>query len=109
MHPILAMGNIHGKVFLWDFTMIEDYGKGAGLGDDRDSSTPGGTPVGSGGTRPAHPKRDDISELFGTIKPHHTLDIPRVKSTIRHIAFSLSGNYMVVVGENNNITICKRW
>ncbi|KAF8545030.1 WD40-repeat-containing domain protein, partial [Trichophaea hybrida] len=109
MHPILAMGNIHGKVFLWDFTMIEDYGKGAGLGDDRDSSTPGGTPVGSGGTKPVHPKRDDISELFGTIKPHHTLDIPRVKSTIRHIAFSSSGNYMVVVGENNNITICKRW
>jgi polycomb protein EED len=118
-HPILAMGNSSGKVFLWDLYMIEMYGRGAGLGGSepesaRDSSTPGvGTPAsgggGGGGGGKVNIKRDDISELFGVVRPHHTLDLKQAKSTIRHIAFSLDGKYMVVVGENSTITICKRW
>jgi hypothetical protein len=129
------MGNSSGKIFLWDLYMIETYGRGAGLGGSepesaRDSITPsvrtpaseaGGGKVnikrddispasgGGGGGGKVNIKRDDISELFGTVRPHHTLDLKQAKSTIRHIAFSLDGKYMVAVGENSTITICKRW
>lgn len=119
MHPILAMGSVSGKVYLWDLYMIEKFGRGAGTTSCIEKGTPvdpgigsvGGNSANSGG-RTLHGKvtikKDDLSELFGTIKPHHVLEIPKVKSTIRHIGFSPDGVYMVVVGENSNITICRR-
>ena len=125
MHPILAMGSVSGKVYLWDLVMTEKFGRGAGMPsastEARDISTAPSTPGnggsmgsagGSGGGRGTHGrmtvKKDDLSELFGTIKPHHVLEIPKVKSTIRHIGFSPDGVHMVAVGENSNITICRR-
>ena len=135
MHPVLAMGNIHGKIFLWDLTTIEEYGRGGGWDDDHhhqhhhttncnregstsSCSTTTTTTAGmsaltvggpGSGSRSAHPKRDDISDVFAVIKPHLTLDIPKFKGTIRHIAFSLAGNYMVAVGDQGHISISKRW
>lgn len=104
--PILAMGNINGKVFLWDLSMIQKYGKW-GTGDKSE-----GTPSEKGTHLPAVSgkliKQDDIGDFFGLVKPHHTIDIPKVKTTIRHAAWSPDGLHMVVVGENSHITICRR-
>lgn len=119
MHPILAMGSTTGKAHLWDFNMIETHGTGpivdgacredrgatANTSSERAGSTVSSVVAGKG----FRLKEDDISDLFGLIKPHHTLDVPKYKSTIRDIGFSLDGRYMVLVGENSHISVCRRW
>ncbi|KAI5845374.1 WD40-repeat-containing domain protein [Tricharina praecox] len=116
-HPLLAMGATTGRVYLWDLYMIEQYGRGAGIGDDVASSVPpareSSCSVTPGAGTPApgkvHVKRDDISELFGKVRPHATLEFKQAKGGVRHIAFSNDGRYMVAVGHMSQINICKRW
>ncbi|KAI5776352.1 WD40-repeat-containing domain protein [Geopyxis carbonaria] len=104
VNPILMMGTITGKVYMWDLAMIEKYAKGGGLGNDRDSAsaTPGESVTGG------KIKRDDVGDIFGKVKAHHTLDIPKMRGHVRDIAFSGDGSYVVFCGEGSNITICKR-
>lgn len=105
LHPILAMGSTMGRVNMWDLCRTEMFRKESGEG--REES------VGSaGGEMPLGVKIkvvDDVTSPFGLVRPHHCVDIPKVRSPIRHIAFSVGGEYMVMVGEQSMITVCKRW
>jgi len=106
-HPMLVMGSTVGKVSMWDLARIEKHSREPG--SSREGTTP--SDPGNSTARKGTPKskEDDVSELFGLIKAHEVMDIPKVKSTIRDIAWSPGGDYMVLVGENGIITICKRW
>lgn len=101
-HPLLAMGSTAGRVNMWDLMRTETWAQD-GAGSERGSPVAGR--AGSGGARAG----DDLSDPFGVIKPHGTIDIPRVKTPIRHVAFSVGGEWMVMVGEASMITICRRW
>jgi hypothetical protein len=46
-------------------------------------------------------------DLLAVIKVHRIMEILRIKTTIRHIAFSLLGEYMVCVGEWSNISFTR--
>src|SRR5690606_8595150 len=108
-HPLLVMGNCHGKAYMWDLSMIEKYGKAMRGAGGRDStprgSTPrGGTPGGGAGVRI---REDVIGDWEGEIKAHVTVDVPKVKTTLRDVGFSADGEYMVMVGEGSVIVVCK--
>ncbi|KAI5838728.1 WD40-repeat-containing domain protein [Morchella snyderi] len=106
LHPVLAMGSTLGRVNMWDLCRTEMFRKESGSRGREES-------VGSaGGEVPLGVKVkvvDDVSDPFGLVRPHHFLDIPKVRSPVRHIAFSVGGEYMVMVGEQSMITVCKRW
>jgi hypothetical protein len=106
-HPMLVMGSTVGKVSMWDLARIEKHSRGPGSSREGTTSSDPGNSAARKGTPKT--KGDDVSELFGLIKAHEVMDIPKVKSTIRDIAWSPRGDYMVLVGENGIITICKRW
>jgi polycomb protein EED len=118
------MGSTNGNVVIWNLLRTEKYGMGpmeyTGPGG-RDAmkqvekSSPAiasGSIAGSSGagsaTKAPPPKRDYLGDPFGVIRAHHTMEIPNVKTAIRHTAFSLSGEYMVCVGDGSNITLCQR-
>lgn len=116
MHPVLAMGSTTGKVNMWDLVRTEQFGRLAvkdGVAEERTPSERGGSvDVGGGasaGLKVPRVKGDVVADPFGVVKPHQNFDIPKVKTTIRHIAFSTGGEYMVMVGEGSMISICKRW
>ncbi|KAH8151143.1 uncharacterized protein LAJ45_04845 [Morchella importuna] len=91
------------------------WGGGAGEGGECGECGGGGggeAPVAAaaaGGGKGRVKGGDDVSDPFGLVRPHHFLDIPKVRSPVRHIAFSVGGEYMVMVGEQSMITVCKRW
>lgn len=125
LDPCLAMGSTNGKVVMWNLLRTELHGKGpvehAGPGG-RDTKTPSergspavasgsaaGSSSGSGSAARMPPPRGEyVCDPFAVIKAHHVMEIPKIKTTIRHITFSLSGEYMVCVGEGSNITLCKK-
>ncbi|KAG0636193.1 WD40-repeat-containing domain protein [Tuber brumale] len=76
-------------------------------GSDRGPSTAAAAPAAPSAKLP--PIRGDaLGDPLAVIKAHYTLEIPRVKTTIRHVAYSLSGEYMVCVGEGGNIVISRK-
>lgn len=102
-HPILYMGSINGELYMWDLYMIEKYGK---CGKSETGEGPG--------TQKEPPqtsvkKTDDISDAYTPIKAHMTLTTKRMDKTIRAIAPSMDGRYVVVLGDNSTMSIIKRW
>ena len=78
-------------------------------GSDRGRSTPAAPPAPPAPPVKLPPIRGDaLGDPLAMIKAHYTLEIPRVKTTIRHVAYSLSGEYMVCVGEGGNIVISRK-
>jgi polycomb protein EED len=130
LDPVLAMGSTNGKVVMWNLMRTEQHGKGPveanAIAATRETMTPSerGSPAvteggggglvrssgstSGGGVRMPPVRPDNLGDPFAVVRAHYTIEIPRVKTTIRHIAFSLSGEYMICVGEGSNITICKR-
>lgn len=117
MHPILAMGSTTGHVNMWDLMRTEMYGRLQASSVSTEERTPsergGSADASVGGSVGVAPKMrvraDVVGDPFGVVKSHQGFDIPKVKTTIRHIAFSVGGEYMVMVGEGSMISICKRW
>lgn len=118
-HPVLAMGSTVGRVNMWDLCRTEvaarlpriDGGSATSASPAGDSGADSAATL-SGlaqGLKISEGKKDVLGDPYGVTKPHHHLDIPKVKTTIRHIAFSQGGEYMVMVGEGSMISICKRW
>lgn len=119
-HPVLAMGSTTGRVNVWDLCRTEVFAKlPLADGETPPSESPAGElrvqSVGTGinelgrGLKISEGKKDVLGDPYGVVKPHHFFDIQKVKTTIRHIAFSQGGEYMVMVGEGSMISICKRW
>lgn len=116
-HPVLAMGSTTGRVNMWDLCRTELSSRLPS--GEIDAVTSQSLITGEqivelmGGQghklKISEGKKDILGDPYGVTKPHHHLDIPKVKTTIRHIAFSQGGEYMVMVGEGSMISICKRW
>lgn len=108
---------------MWDLCRTEAFAKVSQTDGDRVQSessaadsragSVAGASGGAGslgeGLKISEAKRDILGNPHSVVKPHHFSDIPKVKTTIRHIAFSQGGEYMVMVGEGSMISICKRW
>lgn len=71
----LAMGNLNGNVYVWDFSLFEGI----------------------------HPKGEQngrtLSDPFTLMKPHVTLAVPKLKKMIRMMAWSTWGEWLVGVGD----------
>ncbi|KAH0604483.1 uncharacterized protein H6S33_006860 [Morchella sextelata] len=105
LHPVLAMGSTLGRVNMWDLCRTEMFRRESGRGREESVGSAGGeVPLGV-----KVKVVDDVSDPFALVRPHHFVDIPKVRSPVRHIAFSVGGEYMVMVGEQSMITVCKRW
>ncbi|KAK7206561.1 WD40-repeat-containing domain protein [Myxozyma melibiosi] len=61
--------------------------------------------------KPRKPYTEDgssiIADPFVFIKPHATLDIPRIKRLVRHLSFSPHGDYLVACGDGGFICVWK--
>jgi len=73
----LAMGNLHGNVYVWDLSVYEAT-----------------NPVVKG-----EPSGRTLSDPFTLMKPHLTLAVPKLKKMIRMMAWSTWGEWLVAVGD----------
>ncbi len=129
-HPVLAMGNNSSTVFMWDVQQLVDWtpdadlpftvvaargGKKTGPGGKQaknqaaaaapppaDAQSPGGTLAKPG-------RRHDISDPFAEIHAHSTIFVKRKGFVARQVAWSVGGEWMVVVGEMATVAIFGRW
>ncbi|KAL7276098.1 hypothetical protein RUND412_000916 [Rhizina undulata] len=115
-HAMLSMGSVGGKIYMWDLTRLEVFGKGTGTQGGIRDATPSerGSPVvpgvvGGGLGRPVKFREDDLSDMFALVRPHTVMEVARVKSPIRYIGWSNGGETMVFVGEGGLIAVCTRW
>ena len=83
--------------------MIEKYGRATG-GSRSSTGERDGTPVQGRFVI----REDVVGDMHGEVKAHHVIDIPKVKTTIRDVGFSLDGEYMVMVGEGSVMVVCKK-
>ena len=88
-HPVgpgfgtfLAMGNLHGSVYVWDLTAYENPSTAKG-------EQPGKT----------------LSDPFTLMKPHAILTVPRLKKMIRMMAWSVWGDWLVAVGDTGLLCV----
>ncbi|KAI9714684.1 MAG: hypothetical protein M1812_006349, partial [Candelaria pacifica] len=136
-HPVLAIGNLGCEVYFWDFQRFEEWtgdekeapwyskkGKkppglfregsasttassaqtGSNDGQSSQTMAMSGAPGQSAGAK-AH----DISDPFFNIAPHKTITVPNVVFAARQAAWSVGGEWMVVVGNYGMMAVFHRW
>ncbi|KAI9800844.1 MAG: hypothetical protein M1825_003627 [Sarcosagium campestre] len=167
LHHVLAMGNVHSKIFFWDFAALVACAEGtdprslppphsharkgqkgaaprgigressiastttaattasssaasivASIGDDVSRGEAGGTAAAAaaaaaGGVGPRGLGRKlgpkyDIMDPFALIEAHKTVTVPKVSFATRQIAWSVGGEWMVVVGDHGVIALFGR-
>ena len=133
-HPILTMGNAKSKVFFWDFQQLEAWTstgelpfklpprkglkstiqrENSILSTTSSSTRPTSTDAGSTVTpttviTPAS-KGHDMSDPAGELTAHSTITIPNIWFCARQAAWSVGGEWMVVVGDHRVISVFSRW
>ncbi|KAI9678303.1 MAG: hypothetical protein M1817_006248 [Caeruleum heppii] len=133
-HPVLAMGNTNSKVFLWDFKQLEDWSDGnetafwkvplqrkgsKASSANRESSIASTTSSSVLAAGPTHgeasatgrhvSKKHDIADPFGLVQAHKTITVPDMAFCARRAAWSVSGDWLIVVGDHRVISIFERW
>ena len=138
-HPILASGSTSGRIFLWDLEQLvrwlpeadlpfplvspdADPGRSKrgrrrktesndtiSLSDASTGTGPITDPASSwrSSTRPG--PMHDLSDPFQVIQAHQIVDLEKATFVTRKIAFSQSGEWMLVVGEHSTVAIFSRW
>ncbi|KAI9781378.1 MAG: hypothetical protein M1835_004301 [Candelina submexicana] len=135
-HPVLAIGNVECKVYFWDFQRFEEWtgdekeapwlsrkGKrppgsfrggsasttasSAQTGSNDGQSSQNMAISGSPGRAPGAEKYS-ISDPFFDIAPHLSITVPKVRFAARQAAWSVDGEWMVVVGDNGMIAVFHR-
>jgi polycomb protein EED len=77
----LAMGNSNANVYVWDLSMYEAVpAKGEQVGKT-------------------------LTDAFTLMKPHVTLAVPKLKKMIRMMAWSMTGEWLVAVGDMGLISL----
>ncbi|KAI9821234.1 MAG: hypothetical protein M1827_003969 [Pycnora praestabilis] len=136
-HPILAMGNEASKIFFWDLERLEEWSgndhdarwatkktkRPPGLlRESSTSTTASSARTGSNDGVVSQPvawsdiprdakanKKYNISNPFNTIAPHLSVTVPKVMFAARQVAWSVGGEWMVVVGDNGMLGVFRRW
>jgi polycomb protein EED len=138
-HPVLAMGDMYGKVSLWDLTRLIDSGglpaslankaakKGtikqkkpvpklqAARDDSVGSSAMSTNAVTDGQQDPSNPhppaasNEYGFSDPFASIDAHAIVGLTKYNSLIRKVAWSVGGEWLVVCGEMGMLSVLRRW
>lgn len=112
------MGNQKGRVFFWDLQSLE-LGDGRNeaahvpakvKGKARSLARPSSAGMnGAGNASAAGERSPQYPEAFTAIKPHKSVNVPLVGFIERKAAWSVGGEWCVVVGDLGNICIFRRW
>lgn len=116
-HPILAMGNSKSRIFFWDLQNLETGSGSASATVDVSTKIKGkaravirDSSVASSGTGSSSTDgKSRYPNAFTSIKPHKSVTVPSVTFTERQAAWSVGGEWCVVVGDHGMICIFRRW
>ncbi|KZF25402.1 WD40 repeat-like protein [Xylona heveae TC161] len=133
MHPVLSIGNTNSKVYFWDLKRFEVYNpngdvpfrlpikrgrrppgiqRETSIASTTSSSIVPGSNDGQSAIPAASPaaaaRKYDISDPFNVIEAHSSIVVPKVSFAARQIAWSVGGEWMVVVGDNGVIALFGR-
>jgi polycomb protein EED len=131
--PILVIGNEKSKVFFWDLQRLETWTEkddvrprfpskksskqpSVGLREASVASTmsssvhPGSNDSQSsaGSGFPRSKERYGVEDPFKAIKPHKSLTVPRIEFAARRAAWSVGGEWLLVVGDQGMIATFHR-
>lgn len=131
--PILCIGNEKSKVFFWDLQRLETWtekddvpfrmpakksSKQPSVGhrepsvaSTTSSSIQHGSNDSNPSSEPGFPKSRDrygVEDPFKELKPHKTITVPRITFAARRAAWSVGGEWLLVVGDQGMIAIFHR-
>lgn len=131
--PILAIGNEKSKVFFWDLLSLETWTekddvpfrvpakknskqpssgqRELSVASNTSSSVHPGSNDSQSSTNSGFPKsreRYGVEDPFKEIKPHKEVTVPKIEFAARRAAWSVGGEWMMVVGDQGMIAVFHR-